>query len=427
MSSNAQTYESGMQAGGAAGAAAPVKAGFNYIFGLVNLAVVFCLVWLLWYVFMHPDGVMKLYTPMYGFSLVAVLAASIILLTKVIGWPKELDQALPSGVALSRGIAGTILALVLMLVVYYLVFRGFLGRLGIAYFSPDALIAGGGTGAEPWNAREWSSTAILYFSTAVMWWALAWDLGFGEWPWQDNKPAVQAFSRLCAVLFLSGLTFFVLFHPHVCMLFPQAQSMAGVKPWWEGWAQTTSAFYGLGVVLCSLFWIVYSDLFWEGRPWSLLGKDGEGSLARGIVTFIGTLLLGLVLMYVLTQIYNAIWMEPYQGGQYTDGPDWRYIHMGELSGFCILAAFIWKTYFNNFPNHLPLVARAVVRSLIGVGGGLLIYWFYYSPASKVVLGKLEGWGQPDDQPLIWILLFLSVVMIQGSFFAGWPLKTGAKE
>lgn len=424
MSSNAQVYESPLAQAGADGQATQ---GFNYLYGLLNLAVAFCLVWLFWYVFMHADGVMKLYTPMYGFSLVAVLAASIILLTKVIGWPKQPEQALPSGAAISRGILGTIIALVLMLVVYYLVFRGFLGRLGIAYFSPDALVAGGGTGAEPWNAREWSSTAILYFSTAIIWWALVWDLGFGDWPWQNDKPSVQGFSRLCAVLFLAGVTFFVMFHPHVCVLFPQAQSMAGAKPWWEGWAETTSAFYGLGVVLCSLFWIVYSDLFWEGRPWSLLGKDGQGSLAKGIVTFLGTLVLGLVLMYVLAQIFNAIWMEPYQGGQYTDGPDWRYIHMGEFSGFCILAAFIWKTYFNNFPNNMALVPRAVVRSLIGVGGGLLLYWFYYSPASKVVLGKLAGWGQPDDQPLIWILLFLSVVMIQGSFFAGWPLKTGAKE
>ena len=37
--------------------------GFNYLFGLINLAVVFCIVWLLWYIFMNPDAVMKLYTP----------------------------------------------------------------------------------------------------------------------------------------------------------------------------------------------------------------------------------------------------------------------------------------------------------------------------------------------------------------------------
>ena len=50
-------------------------------------------------------------------------------------------------------------------------------------------------------------------------------------------------------------------------------------------------------------------------------------------------------------------MEPFVGGQYTDGPDWRFIHMAELSGFFILFAFIWKHYFNNFPNQAcPLMA-----------------------------------------------------------------------
>jgi hypothetical protein len=175
-----------------------------------------------------------------------------------------------------------------MYFVYYGVFWRFIGGLGVAYFSPGALVAGGGTGAEPWIAREWSSTAILYFSTAFLWWALVWDPGFGRWPWQKDGP-----------------------------------------------------------------WVVFCDLFWEGRPFSLMDKNGDGTFLRGIVTFLVTLALGLLLMTVLTQVFNAIWMEPYQGGQYTDGPDWRYIHMGEISGFCVLFAFIWKNYFNNFPNGLP--------------------------------------------------------------------------
>ncbi len=49
---------------------------FNYLFGLINLVAVFCIVWLLWYVFMNPNAVMKLYTPMYGFSLVVGFLAA---------------------------------------------------------------------------------------------------------------------------------------------------------------------------------------------------------------------------------------------------------------------------------------------------------------------------------------------------------------
>ena len=56
---------------------------FNYLAGLFNFAVVFCFVWFLWYVFMHPSGVMKLYTPMYGFALVVLFLCSIVLISKV--------------------------------------------------------------------------------------------------------------------------------------------------------------------------------------------------------------------------------------------------------------------------------------------------------------------------------------------------------
>ena len=58
---------------------------FNYFFGLINLVAVFCIVWLLWYVFMNPNTVMKLYTPMYGFSLVVGFLAAIVLLNNVAG------------------------------------------------------------------------------------------------------------------------------------------------------------------------------------------------------------------------------------------------------------------------------------------------------------------------------------------------------
>ena len=395
---------------------------FNYLLGFVNLVVVFALVWLLWYVFMHADGVMKLYTPMYGFALVATLLSSIILLSKVLHWPVPGEDPLPTGWALSQGIKATILALILMYFIFYFVFWTFIGGLGVAYFSPSALVAGGGTGAEPWNAREWSSTAILYFCTAFLWWALVWDLGFGRWPWLKEDRCVGGWSRLFTVLFFSVVSYAVLFHPHVCYLFPEPQKMAGVKAWWETWADTSSAFFGLGVVLCTLFWVVLSGLAWEGYPWRLLEKNGEGNLLKGIVTFLGTLLLGLVMVYILYGIFNSIWDEPFVGGQYTDGPDWRFIHMAEVAGFFILFTFIWKYYFNNFPNNLPLFARSLIRSLICLAGGMLIYWFYYSPASGFFLGKVEGWAQPDDKPLVWTLLFLSVVIIQADFFRMWPLR-----
>ena len=133
------------------------------------------------------------------------------------------------------------------------------------------------------------------------------------------------------------------------------------------------------------------------------------------------------------KIMNFFWDEAFMGGQYTDGPDFRYIHAGEISGFFILSAFILKNYFNNFPNFGGIWSRAILRTVICLIGGSFIYLFYFSAAATFFLGKVPGFAQPGDTPLVWTILFLSVIMIQHDFFEGWPLRrtsgmqTGAEE
>jgi hypothetical protein len=92
-----------------------------------------------------------------------------------------------------------------------------------------------------------------------------------------------------------------------------------------------------------------------------------------------------------------------------------------------LAAFILKNYFNNFPNIQILWLRAVIRTVLAVGGGMLFYWFYYSPLATFFLAKVPGIAQPGDTPLVWTILFLSVIMVQADFFEGWPLNKHTME
>ena len=66
-------------------------------------------------------------------------------------------------------------------------------------------------------------------------------------------------------------------------------------------------------MLCSLFWIIASDLLWEGYPWKLMEKDGEGTFLKGLVTFFVTLALGIITMYILTRIMNVFWDEAFVG------------------------------------------------------------------------------------------------------------------
>ncbi len=395
---------------------------FNYFFGVINLAGVFCIVWVLWYILMNPNTVMKLYTPMYGFSLIVVFLSGLILLTKVLDYNSWFENQSKNKNVILRGLLWTFISFLLMGVINYLVFWGFIGKFGIAYFSPDSIVAGGGIGAEPFAARENASTAILYYFTAFLWIALFWDLGFGRWPWHNDGAGTRAWSKFFVVFFFTTLFYIFLFHSHICYLFYPAQSKAGVAPWWEALASTGSAFFSLGLVLCILAWIIFSDLLWEGQPWKKFEINGEGTFGKGFATFIATLTLGIILLFIFLQIFDSVWDEAFVGGQYTDGPDWRYIHAGEISGFFVLAAFILKNYFNNFPNLNRLWLRALIRTLLAIAIGMLLYWFYYSPLATFFLAKVEGFAQPGDTPLVWTLLFLSIIIIQNEFFNGWPLK-----
>jgi AAT family amino acid transporter len=393
---------------------------FSYILGLVSLAVVFCVVWLIWFLFMDPNkGLwMKLYTPMYGFSLVVAWFSAIVLMTSVADYyPFSVPKA--GETLVSRGILLTVVSILMMLFLIYGLFWGFIGKFGVAYFSPSMIVASGGIGAEIWNAREIASRAIIYFFVAFLWWALFWRAGFGDWPWLNATRGTLAWSRLVTVLIFTTVTYAILFHPHVCSLFYPPQDKAGVQPWWISFAHTGDAFFCMGIALCSIFWIVISELLWEGRPWNLIKTN---SLLRGVVTMLGTFILGLILFWVLIQVMNIPWGEAFEGGQYTDGPNFRYLHTGEISGFFILAAFILSTYFNNVPRLSSLVARGVVRTIITIAGGVLIYFFYYSPATTFFLGKVAGVAQPDDSPLVWTILFLSIILIHRDFWGAWPLR-----
>jgi len=389
------------------------------IHGLINLAVVFGIVWLLWYLFMDPNKglLMKLYTPMYGFSLVVGWFSCIVLLSTVTdGYPFGTKPSF------TRAIVLTGVSFGLMLVVIHLLFWNGIGRFGVAYFSPSSIVASGGTGAEPWNARENCSRALVYFFAAFIWLALFWKLGFGNWPWGKSDRRVIAWSRFIGVSLFTVIAYAVLFHPHVCYLFYPPQSTCGVQPWWISFAGTGDAFFSLGLVLCAIVWIVYSDLLWEGRPWSALGKGGEKSFAGGIVTWAGTMVAGIILFYILVKLMIIPWDVPFEGGQYTDAPYFRYLHAGEISGFFLLGAFALKYYFNNWPNTLGLWPRAIIRTAIAMAGGIVAYLWYYSSATTFFLGKVYGYAQPDDTPLVWTILFLCIILIQAEFFNGWPLK-----
>jgi AAT family amino acid transporter len=399
------------------GEAVRAGAGAHWLAGALHLAAAFGITWALWLVLLHPNGVLKLYTPMYGFSLVTVLVAVLIAMIRVgEGWP-FLGARLAAPV---RGVISTVLALGITALVIHGFFWGFLGRFGVTYFSPRAIVAAGGVGAEFFNARENASTAIVYFSAAFLWMSLVHTAGLGPWPWQSSPRGVRAFSRLSVVTLLAVLAYAVLFHPHVTQLFYPAQTMAGVPPWWADLAQTGSAYFNLGWVMSVVAVLVAADVIWGGWPWRLLG---EGGPLRGFATVTGSTLAGAGLFVLALRIMTAVWGEAFQGGQYTDAPYFRHLHVAELAGFFVLAAYALDTAFGCPQTALARLVRTA--AVLAVAAGLHV--FYYSSAATRLLGKVPGYGQPEDSPLVWSLLCLAVVLAQRDLFDRWPLHRSEVE
>lgn len=388
-------------------------AGGGALAGALNLGATFAVTCALWLLVLHPNGVLKLYTPMYGFSLVAALVAVLVAMGRVCeGGP---FRAWPRGAPL-RGALATALAVGLAALVVHGLFWRFLGRYGVTYFSPQAIVAAGGVGAEFFNARENASTAIVYFAAAFLWTSLTLSLGFGSWPWRATSPGVRGFSRLSVATLLAVVAYAVLFHPHVTQLFYPAQTMAGVPPWWAERAQTSSAYFNLGWVMAAVAVLVVADVVWGGWPWRALGAE-DGPL-RGLAAVAGSLLGGAGLFAASLAVMRASWGEPFQGGQYTDAPYFRYLHAAELAGFVVLAAFALDT---SFGTPRSPAARAG-RTLLTLAAAGALHAFYYSGAATQLLGKVPGMAQPEDTPLVWTLLFLAVVLVQRELFGGWPLR-----
>ena len=342
------------------------------LLGALNLAAAFGITWALWLLVLHPNGVLKLYTPMYGFSLVTVLVAVLVAMARVgEGWPFRASRL----AAPVRGALATALAVALTALVVHGFFWGFLGRFGVTYFSPRAIIAAGGVGAEFFNARENASTAIVYFAAAFLWLSLSLSLGFGSWPWQAAPPNVRAFSRLSVATLLAVVAYAVLFHPHVTQLFYPAQIMAGVPPWWAELAQTGSAYFNLGWVMSAVAVLVVAEVVWGGWPWRLLG--GDAGPLRGLAAFAGSLLVGGVLFAASLKVMSAFWGEPFQGGQYTDAPYFRHLHAAEISGFLVLSAFALDTFFGAARG----AAGRAIRTAVALGAAAALHVFYYSGAA----------------------------------------------
>ncbi len=390
---------------------------FNYPMGVAAFAAFILVNLALWRFFFAPThGVLKLFTPMYGLSIVAVLLFCIICLTDVFEVNNE-------GRRFGRGVLLSLVILAAFYLLYYGFFWNFLGRYGVTYFSPQSIIRAGGTGAEIWNARENASTAITYLATALIFVTLVWESGLRLFPWNETSRPVRGWSRFFAVSCLAGIVYLIFYHPHVTALFVPKQSFAGVEPWWEELAMTSSAFYHLGWMMMVVAVLALVATTLEGWPLSLLPAEGRPAFFRLGLTLGLSVGLGFVLFYVLEAAMTYFWDEPFLGGNYTDDPRFRHLHVAEIATFAMAAIYLWKTYFGNWPNNFSVPLNYAIRSGIVVLLAGAIYLFYYNDSiGPAYVDRVPGTGNIDDTALCWSLMTLVLLLAHDRLFGSWPQR-----
>ncbi|MCW9049989.1 MAG: hypothetical protein OQK50_06645 [Deltaproteobacteria bacterium] len=354
---------------------------------------------------------------MYGLSLAAVYFYSVMLVADVFGWKNETGNV-------AKGIAPLISSVVIFYVAYYVFFWNILGNFGITYFSPQALIATGGTGLEIWNARENSSLAILFVMTALIWVTMIWNTGFGNSPWDGLQKRVIGFSKFSATAFISTIFYAIFFHPNITALFQPKQIFAGVLPWWDGIAMTASSFYHLGWMFAGLFILMFLNDCMDGFPFNLFrSEEKSGSWIGAVVALVIAVVGGYIFMYIAEAIMSYYWYEPFTGGNYTDDPRFRHVHTAEIAAFFMLALMVVKVFFNNVVEFANKWLTAVIRLVVVSGAGMLLYFFYYSETlGPVYVDRVPGTGNIDATSLCWTIMSMALILVYDKFFNAFPIR-----
>jgi len=386
--------------------------------GLLNLGIVLVVSELCWYVVFSPNGPLRLYTPNVGLALVVTILMVIHWGTDVLkGWPFD-TPAFSSVNPLARGSLILIAYVVIGYMVMFVLFEQVVGRFGPVFFSGAMLLKSGGLGQYAQTATENACFAQITLNTCIIFFTMAWVTGFGSKPWERSS-RLAAGLAVGAMGLLGGiLAYMVLFYPHIAYQFYPAQIFMAVEPWWIDWAMTQSSLFHFGWIVPALVLLYWSDMLWEGRPWSLI----HNTFLRGMVTIVCAAVVGIIIMFSANAIMDWYWdLEAFEGGATLENPAWRWNHVAELAMFMQAAAFILAHYFDNWPQNLPLAVRAVIRTVIAVAGGLVLAKLYYV-AGPFFLGTVPGVGQDGDTSLCWTVMFLILLCAHQLFYKGYPFR-----
>jgi len=387
--------------------------------GLLNVALTFGVFMLIWYVFMDPRGILKWYTPMYGYMYIRWLLIVAIWQAYIFNfWPfrqewMETAHPLVKGPMLV-GINWALTGLLIWGGFFYLV-----GKFAIPYFSWPELHK---LGMSDFFAREYAGLAVLMAAAIASWLAPIWPMAFENYPWHKLTQPAKGLTVLAITSLFTILIFFFFMHGHFGVLFYPWQKFAAAFPWWYGYAKTLSGNFSVGWIMCGTIAVWLVETIWERYPFRLIKTQP----LRGIVGFFWVLLVALTMFFSFNLLQDLAWGPAYEGGKRLFAPDWRYLHSGELAVMMLLPALTLYFYFDNWPRKFSPEVNLAVRTTITVGGTFVFNWIYYS-VSPPLLGTQPGYSHPQQFPMAPVILWIVIMMYHNWFMDGWPGKRIAKR
>lgn len=388
--------------------------------GIINLALVCAVFMLIWWVFMDPRGILRWYTPMYGYMYIRWMLIVAI-------WQAYIFNFWPLGLKFMEDkhplVKGLVLVAMNWAIVWFLIWVFYykvMGVLAIPYMSAPELVKQGMT---PFFAREYSSLALLMLAAIASWMSPIWPVCFENYPWNNMKQPGRGFTVWVWTFLLTTYIFLWLMHPHYNVLFYPWQKFAAAFPWWYEFARTLSGNFNVGWVMCGTISIWLLEVTFERYPFRLIKTQP----LRGIVGFLGVLLFAWVMFLIFNFLQEVAWGPAIEGAKRLYAPDWRYLHSGELACLMLLPAMILNFYFDNWPRKYTPAVNIAVRCLIILVTTAIMHYIYYK-FSPPLLGTQAGYSHPQQFPMAPIILLINIMLYHNWFMDLFPgKKLAARE
>ena len=361
---------------------------------------------------MDPRGIMRWYTPQYGYMYVRWILIVAIWQAYIFNfWPfslkwRENTHPLITGavlVAVNFAIVGAVI---------WGFFYNFLGLYSIPYLSVDKLV---GKGMTEFFAREYSSLAILMFAAIASWLSPIVPVCFENHPWQSMKQPARGITVFCVTALFSVLAFFCLMHPHYHVLFWPWQEYAAAYPWWFDFARTLHGNFNVGWVMCGTVAIWMLEITFDRYPFVMI----KNKIWRGVAGFFGVFFFAVLLFVTFNFVQDVAWGPAVEGAKRILAPDWRYLHSGELAIMMLIPAMVLNFYFDNGPKKYGVAINIALRMLIIVISTIIFHWLYYK-FSPAMLGTQAAYSHPQQFPMIPTIWLIAIWLINWWFMDGWP-------